>query len=133
MIKSFTIAFLVTLVESSGVKLAPLGAEQALGTDFEQCGQITDCFNCTLNNCAFAAGKCTGDKVGPTTFQFMLSQGKQCGDPLGACQQAQAEPSCSGDKCNYFYEEYTRTDYTYSPKMDGVFLPKGYFCTFTIP
>jgi hypothetical protein len=115
---------------------SPLGTDFISGQEYMSCDTIHDCFNCTLSNCQWGQNSCfnplDGEQKGPTSFEHMLSQGRQCGDPLGACEQRMAPKTCeSKETCPVQNEMFDRMEYGYSNHLDGQILPKGYFCLFS--
>jgi len=85
-----------------------------------QCYKYTDCFNCTLSNCAWRGGsQCedTGylyksDIIGLTVTNF-FNEAPKCGDPLGICTQEAINP----------FEQR----FGFGKSASGL-IPTGYFC-----
>ena len=85
-----------------------------------QCGDIHDCFNCTLHNCHWGGHSCdhTSEAGNPLLVSQFFDKGKTCGDPLGLCKL----------KVKYKNGKEDETKLSWDHPDEKTLLPKGYFC-----
>ena len=108
---------LVVVAIHTAHALSPLSDFNPRIADLRQeCGLLTDCFNCTLANCDWD-GRCSSTQPRPRsnlTASEFFRRAPRCGDPLGFCWRS------LDDLASFGFKNFLLTDKQW--------LPAGYFC-----
>ena len=94
LIKLLMFVSIVLIDPLQGAKVASVGLVGYARTNskidtLKDCGNITDCFNCTLSNCKWGKNKCDYypaiQRTAVIDVRSFFYYGDKCGDPLGLC------------------------------------------------